>query len=262
MNLLLLSPSEFAAGLSEPGPVNAHEGVALARVCLTGRRAQHLTDVLRVVVGQQLRAGVVGFGYVDAQVVEIGQEGVGPKIQLLLSNASRIPEPERKTLLLAAPRPKVLSRCLEHAAALGFTEILLFRSYRVEKSHLLSHRSQSADHERHLLLGLEQARRVFIPRVDLFERFRPFVEDSLPNLLPTGPCFLAHPQATTRTSTLERFQGPYSLAIGPEGGFIPYEVQALVTAGFVSVSAGDAPLRVETALSYLTGQLDLLSGRL
>jgi 16S rRNA (uracil1498-N3)-methyltransferase len=48
---------------------------------------------------------------------------------------------------------------------------------------------------------------------------------------------------------------PLSLVIGPEGGLIDYELAELRQHGFRAVRAGRAPLRVETAVAYLTGQL-------
>lgn len=239
MNLLLLTESEISGG----------------QVILGGRRAEHLFRVLKAAVGQELKAGVLGKGRGTATVLSCSKSRavleVGP------ISPSRPSRP--KTLLLAAPRPKVLSRCLEHATALGFTHIRLFRSRRVDKSHLLSHKATLRDQHTHLIQGLEQSRRVHLPVLSLHERFRPFIEDDLPGLLPDAPRFLAQPDATRPTRTLTRFDTGYSLAIGPEGGFVPFEIEKFSELGFQAVSAGEYPLRVESALSYLTGQLDLLT---
>lgn len=246
MNLLLLSAREL-----DP----------MREVVLTDRRARHLLDVLHVSKGQVVRAGVLNKTIGRAEVVSVE----GQRVRLRLLEQEPIVEQPDRTLLLAIPRPKVLSRCVEHAAALGFTQIVLFRARRVEKSLLSSHKLTGADIERHLILGLEQGGHAQLPRLSIFTKFRPFVEDELDQLVPTPFRFAAHPEAP---STLSAFpessfgsNGRFCLAIGPEGGFVPFEIALLAAHGFILFRADVGALRVESALSYFTGQLDVAAQR-
>jgi RsmE family RNA methyltransferase len=43
--------------------------------------------------------------------------------------------------------------------------------------------------------------------------------------------------------------------IGPEGGFIPYEIEKLTALGFTPVHLGDRILRVDTAVPALLARL-------
>jgi RsmE family RNA methyltransferase len=239
MNLLLLDRHELDA--------NAHARIA-------GRRAQHLRELLRVGVGDQVRAGILDGPVGTARILSLS----GDHIDLEVACTEEAP-PAQDVLLLAVPRPKALQRILEHAAALGFGQIVLFRSWRVEKSHLDSKVMEPAVQQEHLRLGLEQGQRTHMPRVQFFPLFKPFVEDHLLTLALPSHRFCAHPTATTATVELQLSRGePFALALGPDGGFLPYEVEQLSQRGFLPIRLGPHPLRTDSALSVLHGQLDLL----
>jgi 16S rRNA (uracil1498-N3)-methyltransferase len=249
MNLLLLYPEELDCQL---------------QVRLTGRRAEHLLSVLRVQPGQALRAGRLDHDKGVAQVLQVDAASVAVSVRYQPQQVHRAQDSvslaaQGRCLLLAIPRPKVLSRCLEHAAALGYTTIVLLRTARVEKSHLQSHKLLPSDIRPHLIAGLEQGCCITLPRVQVFDRFKPFVEDLLDSTISSTPRFVAHPAAVTALPATRLAAREYCLAIGPEGGFLPYEVEQLEARGFVAIRAEVGPLRVESALSYLTGQLDLLA---
>ncbi len=45
------------------------------------------------------------------------------------------------------------------------------------------------------------------------------------------------------------------IIIGPEGGFIPYEVDLLIKNGCQAVSLGNRIIRTETVIPYVLGRL-------
>jgi RsmE family RNA methyltransferase len=239
VNLLLLERGELDAG---------------GEAVLKGRRARHVATVLRAAPGQRLRAGLVDGPVGHAEVLAVDGETVRVR-----ADCREPAPPAADVLLLAVPRPKVLLRAYEQAAALGFGTIVLFRSWRVDKSHLQSRALDPAVQREHLRLGLEQGRRTAVPAVRFFARFRPFVEDALDAL--QLPChrFCAHPDGSASTAALALTRGaPFALALGPEGGFLPWEVDQLAARGFLPVRLGCGPLRTEWALGALWAQLDLL----
>ena len=126
-------------------------------------------------------------------------------------------------------------------------------TFRVEKSFWQSPwLKPEAIHEQ-LILGLEQARDTVLPEVILEKRFKPFVEDRLPAMSERMRKLVAHP-VTDQICPAGGCE-PTVLAIGPEGGFIPYEVERLVEYGFECVHLGPRILRVETAVPVLLSKL-------
>ncbi len=236
MNLILIEP---------------HELDPTATVTLADHRARHLLRVLKVNRGDSVRIGIIDGARGHAEVVDIAPATV----TLRCRYDDPGPELGSDILLLAFARPKVVLRCLEHATALGFGKIVLFRSRRVEKSHLSSHALTPETLDEHIRRGLEQSRRTFRPSVVFVPRFRQLIEVELERLVPMENRFVADPDTDQEAALAELPAKPLSVVIGPEGGLIDHELEQFSRSGFRLVSAGDAPLRVETAVAYLTGQL-------
>lgn len=234
MNLALLHADDFTAE---------------DRVRLTGRRRDHLEKVLGCSVGDRLPVGLV-----DGQIGEgcvLSLNALEAELSVHLHQSP--PQPLPLTLILAMPRPKMLRRVLQSIAALGVKDLWLIHAYKVEKSYWQTPWLSDQALRDNLSLGLEQARDTAMPRVQIRKRFKPFVEDELPALLRERPGYIAHPGTDTPCPT--HLQHPATLCIGPEGGFIPYEVEQLVRAGCQGVHLGSRILRVETAVPVLIGRL-------
>lgn len=234
MNLLLLEDSDVVA----PG-----------EAVLTGRRLRHVREVHRAEVGQSLRVGLLGGAMGQGQIVALEAEQLRVQFTLEQPPPAKLP----LTLLLALPRPKMLRRTLQAVATLGVQRLVLLNSYRVEKSFWETPFLQPEAVRQELLLGLEQARDTVLPEVWLEKRFKPFVEDRLPALAAGTLGLVAHPG--TAQPCPVALNAPATLAIGPEGGFIPYEVELLQRQGMQAVHLGPRILRVETAVVALLGRL-------
>jgi RsmE family RNA methyltransferase len=176
--------------------------------------------------------------------------------QAALLAVSLVEQPPQKlplSLVLALPRPKMLRRILRTTAELGVSELHLINSYRVEKSYWQTPVLTPASVQEYLLQGLEQSRDTVLPAIHTHPRFKPFVEDVLPTML-VGTCgLLAHPGQ--HPPCPRNVNGEHLVVIGPEGGFIPYEVDALQAAGCNIVTLGPRVLRVETAVTHIIGRL-------
>ena len=216
---------------------------------ITGRRLQHLLQVHGKAPGEQLKVGELDGLMGSARIVSIDENAA------LLDPTVGEPPPVKLplTLLVALPRPKMLRRILRAVAEFGVGELHLINSYRVEKSFWQTPVLIEQNRYEYLLQGLEQSRDTILPEVHCHRRFKPFVEDSLPGLLQGRRGLLAHPGDYPPCP--RDIGEPTLLAIGPEGGFIPYEVEKLEAAGCKTVSLGPRILRVENAVTALLGRL-------
>lgn len=217
------------------------------------RRARHLTRVIRPEDGESLRVGVIN-GRMGSAIVHPAEAGGWRLTSLHLD--SDPPGPLPLTLVMAMPRPKAFRRIFQGLTALGVKSLYLINTYRVEKSYWQTPWLESEALRENALLGLEQAQDTVLPEIHVRKRFKPFVEDELPGLIQArGTGFVAHPHPPEDPGLQPEHGQAMVLAVGPEGGFIPYEVDKLIQAGCAPLSLGPRILRVETALPTLIGKL-------
>lgn len=234
MNLLLLEDADF---------------IAADRVVLRDRRLKHMQEVHRSEVGDSLRVGRVGGLLGSAELLRLEPREAELSVVFDREPPAKLP----LTLVLALPRPKMLRRVFQTVATMGVPKVILVNSYRVEKSFWQTPFLEPASIREQLILGLEQARDSVLPEIVIEKRFKPFVEDRLPAIVDGTLGLVGHPgdfPACPRA-----VDELVTLAIGPEGGWIPYEVDLLRASGLNPVQLGDRILRVETAVTALLARL-------
>jgi RsmE family RNA methyltransferase len=234
VNLLLLEEADF---------------IAADRAVLSDRRFTHMQEIHRVAVGDTLRVGRLG-GLMGQATVERLE---GHEAELSLSFDQPPPAKLPLTLILALPRPKMLRRVFQTVATMGVAKLVLVNSYRVEKSFWQTPFLDPEAIRDNLILGLEQARDTVLPEVIIEKRFKPFVEDRLPAIARGTLGLVGHPG--NHPPCPRGLNEPVTLAIGPEGGWIPYEIDLLGKSGLQPVQLGDRILRVETAVTALLARL-------
>lgn len=241
MNLLIFRPD--SARFCTP---DHNEGDLI----VTGRQRQHLNEVHRVKVGDTIRVGLLDGQMGKATVTAFDETQAHLHFTLDTPPPAALPT----TLILGLPRPKMLKRTLQTIATMGVKTLYLINSYRVEKSYWQTPFLAPEVIDENLLLGLEQGVDTHMPTVHLRRLFKPFIEDELPALMTGKQALLAHPGSDA--APCPRLAAAESIiAIGPEGGFIPYEVTRLKAAGFSQISLGSRILRVETAVPVLLAKL-------
>jgi len=235
MNLILLFPEDFIRGTT--------------RARLEGRRFRYVREIHRAAIGEELCVGLVGDRIGQGRILQLDDRSLEMEVELFQAP----PKPLPLTLILALPRPLVLKRTLIAATSLGVKRIFLLTANRVERSFWTSKTLDPDTLREQLVLGLEQARDTALPELQLRPYFRPFVENELPLLSKGTMRITAHPEASTRCPY--GVEGAVTLVIGPEGGFVPYEIDRLEAAGFTAVNLGPRILRVETAIPALLSRL-------
>lgn len=233
MNIILLEPADWLDN---------------DRVALTGRRFQHLNNVLAIKCGDTVRVGLIN-GKLGNGVIEC----IDNNTVTLSVTLSKNPVPRHPYhIILALPRPKMLRRVLRTAAEFGVDTLHLIHSYRVEKSYWQSPLLNQDNIENSLRAGLERSGDTQLPIVQLHRRFRPFVEDVLPNLLADRKGFIAHPGEYPKLVTGSGAAS--TVMIGPEGGFIPFELALAMDNGLQPCTLGRRILSVDTAITTVLAQ--------
>ncbi|KHE91063.1 MAG: 16S rRNA (uracil(1498)-N(3))-methyltransferase [Candidatus Scalindua rubra] len=235
MNLIILSKNDF---IEDTGPVHIRD-----------HRLEHIRDVNKSSVGDELRVGLVNGNIGCGRITSIEKD----KIEMDVTLDREPPAPLQLTLMFSMVRPRVFKRVITQASAMGIKKIIVVNSYRVEKSFWKSPVLEEKNLNRYLITGLEQGQDTIVPKVLIRPLFKPFVEDELPDMIKDTMPFVAHPYASELCPY--NVGRPVTLAVGPEGGFIPYEINKLIECGFNAVHMGERTLHVESAISGLIGRL-------
>jgi RsmE family RNA methyltransferase len=223
MNLVLLDPQELVGDL----------------VTLGDGRFLHIREVLRATPGKPLQVGVLG-----------GAKGVG-RVEAITSSQVVLrcefnqppPPPPAVDLLLAVPRPKAMKRLWAQLAAVGVRRIVLTHAANVERFYFDSHVVTPATYLPLLREGLMQAEDTRLPEVHVARSLRLAAEKWLD---PQGARLVLHPGAP-RSGWSAAAARPLTLAVGPEGGWTPAEIEYLAGQGFQAVGLGPRILRTDTA---------------
>ncbi|MFP3983946.1 MAG: 16S rRNA (uracil(1498)-N(3))-methyltransferase [Desulfurivibrionaceae bacterium] len=241
MNVILLQPDEIKDNIAE----------------IRGRRLKHILRTLKSSPGDRLRIGIINGPLGTATIREIESR----KIILEINTRDTIPLSPDTDLVLALPRPIMLKRILYQAANMGIRRLFLINSGRVEKSFFNASILKQDNYLTYLHHGLEQAVDTLIPEVTVYKGFKPFVEDVLPGLRRQVSHFLL-PHPDGRKNLMESapppLQGRALVAVGPEGGWLDYEVEKFREQGARVFNMGNRILRVDTTVTAVLAQIDLL----
>ncbi|MBD3403959.1 RsmE family RNA methyltransferase [candidate division GN15 bacterium] len=230
------------------------------RYRLTDHRAEHIRKILKLGFEDHLQVGLLNGPHGRAFIQKIDDSEVVLECERLWLEGHPIPE---ITLVCALPRPQILRKVLFVSAMMGVHALHLIRANRVEKSFFESKLLEAEQYRPHLIEGLSQGKRTQLPKVAVHDRFKVFFEDTWPTIERAGNGHLLKLLADPDTDrglhsypTTDAYR--IAIAVGPEGGWVPFELDLMHRAGFESFTLGKWMLRVEYAVTAALSQLELL----
>lgn len=237
MNRILYEQSEVSGGI----------------VAFGGERAAHVANILHAEPGGRIKSGVIDGAVGTSLLLEVSPERVVARVEH--GRESLAPWAD---VVLAPPRPRVFKRLLPQLAALGARNIVLVGAAKVEKDFWGATVLKEENFRPLLIDGLMQAGASILPRVLVRRNFRRFIDEELDSILDPGePRFVAHPSADASGGLRTPPDGASSVcvAVGPEGGWTPAEVELLEERAFARCSLGPRILKTETACIALLSRL-------
>jgi len=245
MNLIIIEQSELSDDRS---------------CLLADERATHILSVLKCEPGDSIEIGIVDGGIGRTEITAIEDRMV--TLELGEMKTPELVRPEID-LVCALPRPQTVKKVLLTAAMMNVRRMDFIRTNRVERSFYQSPLLAPDNLRRHLIDGLAQGKHTRLPIVTIHERFRPFFEDHIPQRdkaesVESRLKLLPDLDATEPVSAVYDKVDALQVAIGPEGGWVPFEVELMQSLGFKPVTLGRSVLRVETAVTAALSQLELL----
>lgn len=245
VNSLLLFPAEELSG---------------GRFELRGHRAQYAFERHELAPGLELSVIVYGSRRGKGLIVSSG-----PELVEIDARLDAPPPPRSETRLIAAvPRPQTVKKILQLACLAGIRSVSFLASENGVKSYLQSKSLEADAILSEIVMGLEQANDPIPPEVAIHRYAPRFFRETLAQRPEGALGLVADQRAGSRGLEhyrLERADAPVYLAIGPEAGWSESELGSFVKLGFEAVSLGPRLLRVETAASFLTAQVELLRGQ-
>lgn len=215
------------------------------------RHAEHIHCVLKAKPGALIRCGVPNGNMGIAELLESTRTHARLR---LLNLDTPPPNPSPIRLIVALPRPQSFKKTLHFLASAGIKQAIFLATDRVEKSYWSSDAVKPEQIRSELILGLEQGMDTVMPDVELRPSFRDFLNSGeLASFAAHSVSLIAHPVHAENCPC--GIASPVTLAIGPEGGFLPREVDSFTNAGFRCVTFGPHILRVEFAVAFLAGRL-------
>lgn len=228
----------------EPGQINENDN----RVIITGTDVNHIKNVLRMKVGEELAVsnGLDGKEY-RCGILSLGDDCVECELRFVKEDGVELPV--KVTLFQGLPKADKMEFIIQKAVELGVTEIVPVATRRCvvkldeKKAALKIARWQNIAEA-----AAKQSKRGIIPQVCPVQNFQLALQSAGAMDVKLIPYELASGMEHTRELLSEIKPGQsVAVFIGPEGGFEESEIALAKEAGAEAITLGKRILRTETA---------------
>jgi len=227
---------------------------------ITGKRAHHLTRVLRLAVGEPVMLFEGSGREFPAEIVEVGRQLVRLKVRA----GKRVDRESPLSLMLALglSRPSIMDLIVQKVTELGVHEIVPVQTERAQG--WLSGEKDLARIKRWGRIAQEAARqsgRNVVPRIWPLTEYSQLLKQTENKEIKLF-CWEEEKKTLRQALEVKGRARQACVLVGPEGGFSQKEAEEAASAGFQSVSLGGRVLRTETAAIVVIGLIQYELGDL
>lgn len=214
------------------------------RVELEASESQHV-GVLRLSVGQELEL-FDGEGRVAAARIR----SLAERVVCDVEPPCLVDHPLGRVVLVQAllKGPK-LDVALRMATELGVSEVVLVETQRCVAKYTGGSGNKMERVRRVVQQAARQSERIYVPKVHAPISYATYME----GIRVGDPRWIFSARSSRSIPAISGSAKSLSVAVGPEGGFTPDEIELAVSKGFVKVGLGPPILRSETAAAMAVG---------
>ena len=231
------------------------------KILITGKDFNHIKNVLRMKVGEELSVsnGLDGKEY-RGIIEEFTEDEVICALAFVKEDGVELPS--KVYLYQGLPKADKMELIIQKAVELGVYEIIPVATKRaVVKLDEKKSKSKIARWQAISEAAAKQSKRAIIPNVSDVQSFKEALNDCQKANVKVIPYELAEGMEKTKEIINGLKPGQdVAIFIGPEGGFDDGEIEAAMDVGVVPVTLGKRILRTETAgftiLSWIMYQLE------
>lgn len=213
---------------------------------ISGTRYLHIQNILKLKINDKIKIGIIEEGLGYGKILKIDNERILISYKINKININ----PPNINIILAMPRPKVMKRLWEQLAAIGINNIFIICPQKTQKCYFESHVLRNDVYRPLLIKGLQQACDIYIPNVFIEPNFNKFIKKYI-DLNLTNKSFIADVNGTSFITDFKNDfnrNNNFTIAIGPEGGWVKDEIKRFCDIKFIPITLGKRILKVDTAV--------------